>query len=602
MTPQGVYVLVLAAAALVLFVTEWLAPDLVALLVLLGLGLGNVLDLTTLFSGFGSPVVLTLIGIFMLTSALYHTGVTAYIGQALLRSTHHLNNRLLVGVLSLAASVMALTMNTVAAVALIAPVSRHIALKRDISPSRVLMPVAFGALMGGMATLLTTSNLLMSGLLSDRGLQPFNLLSFLPVGGPIALVGLAYLTVFSQWLMPERSPSDQFGGLRRARQELTKTYRLAMRLHEAYVQSNSPLTSITLAESGLGHLYGVTVSAVVRGRRTYAPPDPEMRLQAGDWLLLQGRPDETEEAARAMRLELFDPDDGSQAVLHRTSSELAEVALTPRAKIIGQTLGDISFREKYGVNVLAVWHEGQPIRSFLSERNLSLGDALLVQAEPEALTRLNNDPDFMVLTHLPEVPEHRERAVVAVAILTIFLVVVAFQWVPISLAALAAGAAVVITRAESMEQARQSIQWQVLFLIAGMLPLAAALERTGVAALMVGGLRSLIGGAGPSAYLLLFYLLTAGLSQFTSGQAATLIAGPLAISAALDLGINPRTLALAVAVGASTAFLSPVSHPANLLVMGPGGYKFSDYAKLGLPLVAIATLGVMILAPLFYPF
>lgn len=602
MSPQGIYVLALAGLALVLFVTEWLAPDLVALLVLLGLGLGNVLDLTTLFSGFGSPVVITLIGIFMLTSALYHTGVTAYIGQMLLRSTQSLNTRLLTGALALAAAIMALTMNTVAAVALIAPVSRHIALKRDISPSRVLMPVAFGALMGGMATLLTTSNLLMAGLLSDRGLQSFSLLSFLPIGGPIALAGLAYLTVFSQWLLPERSPSDQFGGLRRARQELTRTYRLAMRLHEAYVQSNSPLIGITLAESGLGHLYGVTVSAVVRGRRTFAPPEPDFRLQSGDWLLLQGRPDETEEAARAMRLELFDPDEGSQAVLHRTTSELAEVALTPRATITGQTLGDIAFREKYGVNVLAVWHEGRPIRSFLSEHNLSMGDALLVQGEPEALDRLNRDPDFMVLTHLPEVPEHRERAVAALIIMAAFLVVVAFQWIPISLAALLAGVAVVVTRAESVEQARSSIQWQVLFLIAGMLPLAAALERTGVAAVLVAALRSLIGDAGPLGYLLLFYLLTAGLAQVTSGQAATLIAGPLAISAALDLSINPRTLAIAVAIGASTAFLSPVSHPANLLVMGPGGYKFSDYAKLGLPLVAITTLGVMILAPLVYPF
>jgi di/tricarboxylate transporter len=602
MTPEAIFTLALAGAALILFVTEWVPADLVAILVMVALGLAGVLKLSDLFSGFGSPVVLTLVGIFMLMAALQHTGVTAYAAQILLRWTHGMTTQWVVGALAASAAVMSLMLNTVASAALVAPIGRHIAMKRDISPSRVLMPIAFGALLGGMATLLTTSNLLVSGMLTDRGMQDFTLFSFLPVGGPIALVGLAYLTFFSKWLLPERSPADQWGGLKRAREELTRTYRLRRRLHEAYVRTNSPLVGFTLAESGLGHRYGVTISAVVRGRRTFAPPGPNMRLRAGDWLLLQGRPEETEEAATNLRLDLIAPDEETQALLYRTGSELAEVALSPRSTAVGSTLADIKFRERFGINVLGVWHEGRPIRSHLSEHPLSKGDALLVQGDPEKLLYLQRDPDFLVLTHLPEAPEHTEKAVATLAILGMFLAAIAFDLVPVSLAALLAGAAAVVVGAETIEQARRSIRWQVLFLIGGMLPLATALEQTGAASFMIGQLDGFVSSLGPRGLMMLFFAITALLAQFTSGQAATLIVAPLALSSALKFGISARTLMMAVAIGASTGFLSPVSHAANLLVMGPGGYKFGDYAKLGFPLMIVATLGVALLTPIFYPF
>lgn len=602
MSLEAIFVLGVAGVALVLFITEWLAPDLVGLLVLLALGVSGVLDLPTLFSGFSSTVVITLIGIFMLTAALNHTGVTGYISQTLLRLTQGLGQRTLVGVLALSAALAAFVMNNVASVALVAPIGRRVALKLDISPSRVLMPIAFGALLGGTATLLATGNLLVAGLLTERQLTSFGLLDFLPVGGPIAVAGLVYLAFFSPKLLPERSPSDQWSGLQQARQELTQTYRLAMRLHEAYVRPDSALVGRTLAESDLGHNYGVTVSAVVRGRETHATLRPDMALQPGDWLLVQGRPQETELAAHDLGLDLYDPDEGTQAVLYRTNSELAEVALSPRTTLVGKTLSEINFREKYGINVLALWHEGRPIRSFLSDYPLSRGDALLAQGAPEQLVMLSRDPDFLVLTHLPEIPQHTERALVAVLILLAFLVTIAFNWLPVSIAALLGGVAVVLTGCQSIEEARASVNWQVIFLVGGMLPLAAALEQTGAAQVMAHALHGLIGAAGPRSLLMAFFALTVLLTQFTSGQVSPLILGPLAISTALELGLNPRTLAMAVAVGASCAYLSPVAHPANLMVMGPGGYRFGDYAKLGFALILIAAVGLFILAPLAYPF
>lgn len=602
MSGEAIFVLVVAAGAILLFVTEWLAPDVVSLMVLLSLGIGGILDLPTLFSSFGSPVIVTLIGLFMLTTALQHTGVTALISQWLLRTTQDLNDSLLVGVMALSAAMMTLLMNPTASVALTAPIGRRIALKRNLSPSRLLMPVSFGALLGGMATLLTTGNLLVAGLLADRGLPTFQLLDFLPVGGPIALAGLAYLTLFSQRLLPERAPSDQWSGLQRARQELTRTYRLGMRLHEAYVKPDSPLAGKQLLESNLGSEYGVTVSALVRGRRTLATIRPDTRIESGDWLLLQGRPTETQTAADELRLELYDPDHAGQALLSRTNAELAEVALSPRSTLAGSTLAETHFRETYGLNVLGIWHEGQPVRSFLSDHRLHHGDGMLVQGAPEQLALLGRDPNFLVLTHLPEVPQNTDRALVSVLILFAFLLTVVLNWLPVSLAALLGGVAAIVTRSETVEQARASINWQVLFLIAGMLALAVALEETGATQWLTEILNATVGGSGPRGLLIAFFVLTMVLAQFTSGQAATLILGPLAISAALAAGISPQPLAMAVAIGATTGFLTPVSHPVNLLVMGPGGYRFSDYSKLGLPLTIIAGVGVYVLAPLFYPF
>jgi di/tricarboxylate transporter len=203
---------------------------------------------------------------------------------------------------------------------------------------------------------------------------------------------------------------------------------------------------------------------------------------------------------------------------------------------------------------------------------------------------------------LPDVPERTEHAAISLIVLLVFLITIALNWLPVSIAALLAGVIVILTGCETVEQARSSIQWQVLFLIGGMLPMATALEKTGAASFMISLLYQVVGGLGPRGLLLTFFAITAGLAQFTSGQAATLIVGPIALTSALQYGINPLSLMMGVAIGASTGFLSPVSHPANLLVMGPGGYHFADYAKLGAVLVILTAAGVMLLTPLAYPF
>jgi len=600
-TPQTIGTLLIALTALALLITGKVAPDIVALGVMVSLGITGLVDLPTLYSGFGSPVILTVVGMFIVSTALETTGVTAYVSRRLLAALQNAPETVTVGLVSLAAGIISLMMNTFASVALVAPIARQIAHRRNLSPSQLLMPVAFGALLGGMATLLTTSNLLLADLLAQRGLPTFGLLSFLPVGGPIALVGIGYLAWAAPRMRARRAPADQWSALQQARSELPKTYALSQRLFEAHVRPSSPLAGKTLVDSQLGRRYGATVAAIIRGKSVIAPPSPQTRIMADDWLLLGARSDDAATAGKELDLVVMERTSDRDEALFANETELAEIALPPHSVFVGQTLADIKFRERFGVNVLAIWREGRPWRSHLTEYRLQAGDGLLAQGSATQLGLLRRDTGFVVLTQLPETPVASGKALIAVGILAAFLLATGFHLLPVSLAALSAAILAVITGCVSIESARTSIRWQMIFLIGGMLPLAAAVENTGLTNIIGLWLPNLVGTLGSSATLFVVVIITALLTQVVSNTAATLIIGPLAISAAIQSHMNPEAMGMAVAIGASAAFLSPVAHPANLLVMSVGGYRFSDYTRLGLPLVGIAGIGAALLIPLFFP-
>jgi len=462
------------------------------------------------------------------------------------------------------------------------------------------MPVAYGALLGGMATLLTTSNLLLSDMLSSHGLPGFGLFSFLPVGGPIALIGIAYLAIVAPRLLTHQAPSDQWTDLQAARTQLPRTYALNQRLFDAQVKPTSPLVDTLLGDSNLGQRYGANVVAIIRGKRVIAPPSSRTRIHADDWLLMGARRKDAKRAGAELALAVVEHRPDQHDVLYANEAELAEIALPPHSTIVGKTLADLDFRERFGVNVLAIWREGRPWRSHLTDYSLQPGDGLLVHGTPAHLSLLGKDTGFLILTRLPDLPVASGKALIATTILGGFLIVVGLRWMPIALAALAAAVLVILSGCISIEQARANIRWQVVFLIAGMLPLAGALERAGVFASLADWLPGLFAVLDGRAVLFVIIIATALLTQFISNTAATLIIGPLAISTAIRVHLNPEAMAMAVAVGASSAFLSPISHPANLLVMSVGGYRFSDYARLGLPLLMLAAVGAAILIPLVF--
>jgi di/tricarboxylate transporter len=368
------------------------------------------------------------------------------------------------------------------------------------------------------------------------------------------------------------------------------------------VPSDSFLVGKSLMESRLGDSYGLGVLGIIRNGRTLLMIPPTERLQPNDTLLVKGKQHDLLmiEGLQGLHLESQPlPDLGE---IESEEIGMVETVLSPHSTLAGKTLRELNFRFKYGLSVLAVWSEGRAYRSNLRDRQLRFGDALLLYGSRRRLRMLGQEPDFLVLTEEAQVPPLKEKIPVAVTIMLLVLIPAVFGWLPIAISAIIGVALMIITGCLTMEEAYRAIEWKAIFLIAGMLPLGIAMQQTGAAQLLATGMISLIGGLGSTAVLAGFFLLAALASQFMPNPAVAVLLAPIALSTSADLGISPYPLMMTVAVSASAAFLSPVGHAANVLVMGPGGYKFSDYFKVGLPLTILTMVIVLIVVPLVWAF
>lgn len=383
--------------------------------------------------------------------------------------------------------------------------------------------------------------------------------------------------------------------------EVAEVYRLHERLLVLRVPPESTLVGKTLAESRLGDAFGLTVLGIAREDTTHLMPDPEEKLQAEDTLLVEGNP----EALLMMRgLQDLEIDRQVQPDLDELESErvgLMEVVLSPHTTLVGQTLRQLHFREKYGLNVLAIWREGRAYRSNLRNMALRFGDALLLYGPREKLRVLGSEPDFLVLTEEAQEMPRLDKAPLAALVMGAVLLPVILGWLPISIAAVAGATLMVLTGCLTMEEAYRFIEWRAVFLIAGMLPLGIAMEQTGAARLLAEGVVAVVGRLGPLAIVAGLYLLTTLATQVMPNPAVAVLLAPIALNTASDLGMSPYALMMTVALSASASFLSPVAHPANVLIMGPGGYRFADYLKVGLPLTLVVLMTVLVVLPFIWP-
>ena len=379
-------------------------------------------------------------------------------------------------------------------------------------------------------------------------------------------------------------------------------YGLRDELFAVRVPGDSFLVGQTLKECRLGDALGLWVMTVLRDGRTIEMPPPDERLQAGDLLVVRGRSEEISTLEGIRELEVEEEGFEVQPVLETERLGIAEVVLSPHTGLGGQTLRQLGFRRKYGLMVLAIWRAGKPYRAGLRDLPLRSGDALLVHGPRKNLRLLASDPDFLVLTEAVQVPPRRRKAPVAAGLLALTLAPVLLGWLPISIAAVAGGALMILTGCLTMEEAYRSIEWQAVFLIAGMLPLGIALEEAGVSALLAEAVVASVGDFGPRAAMAAFFLVTSLATQVMPNAAVVVLVSPIVLGAAAGLGVSPYPLMMAVAIAASASFASPVSHPANVLVMGPGGYRFTDYLRVGLPLTAVVFVVVMIVMPLVWTF
>ena len=594
--------LVILAISIFLFIADWIRVDVVALLVLLALMLTGLITPAEAFEGFSSPAVITVWAVFIVSGGLFYTGVANRLGDWLLKVAGTRPPRL-IGLLMMTVGLMSGIMNNVGATAVLMPAVVSMSRKAGLRASQLLMPLAFGSLLGGMTTLVgTPSNILASDALRMVGLEPFTLLDFAPVGLPALIVGVIFTALVGRRLLPKRPSSERFGAVIGPDEDLVDLYRLGERLFRARVPAGSPLIGQKLSGCGLREDFELSVIGLERQGKITLVPDKDTVLQQDDILLIEGMGDNLVWAGATGRLDV-QPEVGiNDGDLQSEVVGIAEVILSPNSRLVGKTLADIQFREKYQVSVLAILRDGRPRRTALVELPLRFGDTLLVQGLHQYIRVLQREPDFVVLGDMEAAPAVRvQKAPLAVGLMLVMLVPVIMGWLPIAASALLAGILMVVTGCLTMDEAYGSIEWKAVFLVAGTLPLGIAMEKTGTAAFLAGLMVDAVGAFGPLALLAGFYILTNLLTQFMANAASMVLIAPIVIQAAQQIGSDPHALLMAVAVAASAGFLTPVAHQSNVLVMGPGGYRFSDYFKVGLPLNLLTFAVTLLLVPLIWP-
>ena len=774
MTWEIAFLVLLLMAMAYLFLTAKLPVDLTAFLGLAVLILGGYVGPTEAFSGFASPAVITMLAIFIISASLLYTGVADIVATRIYKLVGSREIPLVI-TLMLVAGILSAFMNNIAATAVLMPAVAAIARRAGLSPSRLMMPLAFGSILGGTTTMVgTPPNIVAASILAERGLEPFGLFEFTPVGGLLLAGGVLFMITLGRRLLPDRLAGP--GAVDSA--DLTHIYHLEERLFTIRIPSRSPLDNLTLGEANLSDALGVQVVSIHRPGSKRLVPEAHTLLKSGDVLLVEGRLADLEDILRVGGMELrrtttreiprirgfsairaeipessglvgeslrgidfpqryqvvivgierdertirgglasevlqagdriiglgkrpdlqrmqADPDfvvrnlglsalrsledhlsvmrvpPGSSlvgssirdsrlselfgvtigAIVHNgiirmvaspedvieegdgllvacdtarvehlvgmgdimvdrqvdaadLESEdfgIVEVALAPRSAAVRKTVRDLEFRNRYGLQLLAVWRDGRTIRTGLVDLRFQLGDALLVQGPWERIRLLGTNPDFVVLSPEGLRPRRHDKAPLALGALLLMVGLVVFGVQPIHVAAFISASLVLLFRTVTMEEAYRAIEWRTIFLVAAVLPVGFAMERTGAADLMVDQVIDLLGPLGNYAILVALVLLASVLSQALDGAPSVVLLAPVALETAAQLGMNPYAVMMGVSLAASAAFMTPFSHKANLLVMGAGGYRSMDYVRVGTPLTFVVLGIVVALVPLIFP-
>ena len=581
MTAQEWILVGVFGATIVLMFFTRLRPDLIAMLAALSLAVLRVIPADEVLSGLGSSVVLTLISLFILAQGLEQTGVIRRAAGLLSRFAGSEERRVLLTLMG-ASALLSLVMNNVAVGALLLPASVRVARSTGVPVARLLLPVSYATLLGGMATYFTTANIIMSDLLVHRGEPPLGMVDFALTGGLVAVAGIIYMLVFGRRFLP-----GEDAGTESSRRDLFGLYRMWERTWEFTVPRGSYLVGLTLEEAGFGERLGLTILAIRRRGRTLLIPEGGTALVVGDSVVVLGREDRVVALGEwGIRMEAH-PSPEHIA----TGLELTEIVILPRSPARGKTLADLKLRTRYGVMALALWREGEIVRTDVGKTPLEVGDGLLVVNLPERLEVLAGEGGFLVTGSEAGAPPHPERWPRALAI-ALAVLAGSFSGFPIGATAFAGALAMVLTGCLSMEGAYRSIEWHVIFLVAGLLPMGYAMIHTGLADRIAGPVGGALGGLDPLIVVSLTFMVTAGLTQVVGGQVSPLLVGPIALSVA-DAGVMPpHALAVVVAVGASSAFLTPMAHPVNAMMMGTAGYRPAHFARVG------AGMTVVVLAAL----
>ena len=604
--------IIILLATVFMFVAGRLRADIVALCALAALLLTGVLTPSEALAGFSNPVLIMMAGLFVVGGAVLQTGLAKAASSRIVRLAGGSDTMLFLLVIIVTAVVGAFVSNT-GTVALMMPIVVSMMAANGKSASRLLMPLAFASSMGGMLTLIgTPPNLVIDEALRENGYGGLSFFSFLPVGIVCLVVGIAVMLPMSRWLLNKKT-DDNGKSKAKTLDQLIEEYKITNHIEAYTVGDESSVVGKTVAQLDLRTTYGISIfeirntSSQHRGllrNVTQRMPSPSTTVCAGDVLYLQGNKTDTERFASVTGLSRVETTDISFYDIG-----IAEIVVMPDSRLVGSKLRDSRFRENYSINVLGIKRRREYIADNLPDARLNAGDTLLIQGQWENIARMNRDEsDWLLIGQPQEMAEGvilDHKAPLAAIIMVAMILTMALDIIPIApvTAVITAGILMVVTGCfRSVDAAYKTINWESLVLIAAMMPMATALEKTGVSAAVSHSLVASLGSVGPVALLCGIYFTTSLLTMFVSNTATAVLMAPVAISASVELGVNPMAMLFAVTVAASMCFASPFSTPPNALVMHAGGYTFADYVKMGLPLQIIIGIVMTVVLPLLFPF
>ncbi len=605
--------LIILITTIILFLTGRIRADIVALCALTTLIIAGILTPGEALSGFSSTVVIMMVGLFVVGGAILQTGLAKAASQRIMKLAAGSDTKLFI--LVVVTAVIGAFISNTGTVALMMPIVVSMAVQAGMRPGRLLMPLAFASSLGGMLTLIgTPPNLVIQDALTGAGYAPLKFFSFLPVGLICLAVGVMVMLPLSKlFLYKKKGEADKAANNHKSLEELVKEYRLESTLRRYKIKSSSVVKGKTVAELNLRRVYGLSIleirsestdrSGLIRNvRQSLAGPDSI--LNEGDIIYLTGDTAVMDRFAKDNNLKRLDRNN-----MDFYDIGIAEIVLMPMAKLIGSRLKNSGFRERYDINVLGIKRGDSYIQSELPDEKLQSGDVLLVQGKWSNISKLDDQETDWVVLGQPEEQASKVtlnyKAPLAAIIMLAMVATMVFDFIPIApvTAVMAAGLLMVLTGCfRNVEAAYKTINWESIVLIAAMMPMSVALEKTGTSALISHSLVSSLGSMSPTVLLAGIYFTTSLLTMFISNTATAVLMSPIAMTAAQEIGISPYPMLFAVTLGASMCFASPFSTPPNALVMHAGEYTFTDYVKVGLPLQLVIGIAMTFLLPLLFPF
>ena len=612
--------LTILAVTAAFFAVGKIRSDVVALCALILLMAFGILTPDEALSGFSNSVVIMMVGLFVVGGAIFQTGLAKMISGRIMKLAGDSELRLFLLVMAVTSAIGAFVSNT-GTVALMLPIVVSLAAKAKVEAGRLLMPLAFASSMGGMLTLIgTPPNLVIQDALTAEGYEPLSFFSFTPVGLVCIAVGVIVLLPLSRMFLGKKGRADEGGRMKaKSLEQLVSEYRLADNLSRYMVGRGSSMAGKTMAELDIRNRYGLSVLELRRVTTrqkglirnvSQVPAGPKTVVQEGDVIYLTG---EKEQAVRlAADYSLSTPPKDAAAGDDRLDFYdigMAEIVLLPASSLVGRQVSEAGFRLKYGVNIMGIRRKGEYIMDGLAAVRLHAGDVLLVQGTWASISRLGNEEEKWVVLGQPLEEAAKVtldyKAPLAACIMLLMVAMMVFDFIPVApvTAVMIAAVLMVLTGCfRSVEAAYKTINWESVVLIAAMMPMSVALEKTGASAAISHTLVSGLGGYGPYVLLAGIYFTTSLLTMFISNTATAVLMAPIAFASATEVGLSPYPFLFAVALGASMCFASPFSTPPNALVMQAGRYTFMDYVKVGLPLQLIMGVVMVFVLPLMFPF